>query len=376
MFVTSTLNSNAEFYRGRKIWDSKFFSDLEQLTLKKPEYITSYGRCHIPKQPVLYASHNLETVYSELGLDIGDKVQTIKIKLKDGEKIKFSVIGEIDHIRRHGKPALVSDELAQNVRDHWSSINELDKLRLNITDAFFADMMMRPVKYEYEYKITSAISNVFFKDGYDAFYYPSVSHLGGWNIVITEQAFKDKFEVIETEKKEIYNVLGYGIFGAYSINTSQKINNETIAWEEEDKKYPIFNNFDQYINYGLALSGIKTLIFCCLKFISIEVPEKIRENLKEEEAKKNVAFNKIEKISFEGSAPLTIDLNFENLVRAVDKKNNEWDVVAVDIMQNDNDIPKSTLEMREKIKKGYTKYSIFNRDGHYLLLRAVFKGDS
>ncbi len=163
------------FYRGRILNGNHHFSDLNELTARAPEYIVSHGRCNKPGQSVLYASNNLETVYSELGLQVDDQVQIIKFRLKKGAQVKFTTVGEADHLRRYGQSsALVGEGYADVIRKHWGKLDELEKLRFNITDAFIADKFRTTVKYPYEYKTTSAFSDIIFSQGFESFFYPRV----------------------------------------------------------------------------------------------------------------------------------------------------------------------------------------------------------
>jgi hypothetical protein len=376
LILGSSLNDGATFYRGRELFDNEPFSQLDQLTIKKSELVKSLGRCHKHHQQVLYASNNLETVFSELGLHVGNRVQIIKIEKIAGADVNFTVIGEIDHVRRYGKPAIVSEEFAQKIRDHWNSLDEIEKLRLNLTDAFISDKFRNPVKYQYEYKTTSAFSDILFSQGIDSFLYPSVGHLGGWNIAIQGKVFQEKFRVVESELTEIYDVLGYGIYGTVPLQKSKSINDEgAIEWDKDQPIKPIFRTFDEYLKYCISLPGIKTLFFQLLKFADNEFPNGHIEKKIPEIGKVPGLSGGIMKWIFDGYMPLNPNIEFNKLKQNIDSKNRDWDVIVIDIGKNifnDKDANIFLSDMKKRLMSGDTGFIIFKRSGEPVaIMRSV-----
>lgn len=372
LILGSLLNDGATFYRGRQLFEKEPFSHIDQLTTKKPELVKSLGRCHKPNQEILYASNNLETVISELGLNVGDRVQTIKIEKTVGANVYFTVIGEIDHVRRYEKPAIVSEEFAQKIRDHWDSLDEIERLRLNLTDAFISEKFRNPVKYQYEYKTTSAFSDILFSQGIDSFLYPSVGHLGGWNIATKGKIFRERFRVIESELIEIYDVLGYGIYGTVPVLRSKNIDHEgNIGWNSEKPQKPIFRTFDLFLKYCISLPGYKTLFYQFLKFADDEFPEgHIGKKIPEIKQKSGLTGG-IMKFVFDGFQPLNANIEFKELIKEVDTKNSDWDVMDIDIgvdIFNEKDANAFLSDMKKRIEKGETGLACFKRNGEPLAI--------
>jgi len=252
--------------RGRQFYGNSYYSNCKDLTLRDPKEIKNYGRCNKPGQPILYASNNLETIYSELGLQVGDRVEVITIHKKEGVKFSYLSVGEVDNVRRYGRSLLGGDGITKEVKDHWNSVSDIERLRLNLTDAFVADRFRQFAKYPHEYKITSAYSDIIFSRKVDGFAYPSVGHLGGWNIAITEDAFLNNFEVQSAELFEIHDVSGYGIFGTISFGKSENIDQDSgeITWQKSVGGR-FLKNFENFLNYALSLPGHRQMLLVFFK---------------------------------------------------------------------------------------------------------------
>lgn len=212
------------FYRGRVLKPGERFENIDELKAPPAAMVRSYGRCNCPNQPVFYASSNQETVLSELGVASEDRVQILKCRPKTGSKISATIVGEIDHVRRYGTHSNATGPgFADEIRKHWGSLNQLQRLRLNLVDAFIADKFRTEIKYSFEYKITSAFSDIIFSQKIDSFFYPSVGHRGGLNIAIQAEAAHNEFEYTASEIIQVRECLGYGLFGYGLEAESQQI---------------------------------------------------------------------------------------------------------------------------------------------------------
>ncbi len=212
------------FYRGRVLSPGERFENIDELKAPPAALVRSYGRCNCPYQPVFYASSNLETVLSELGVAAGDRVQILECHPKTGSKISASIVGEIDHVRRYGTHSNATGPgFADQIREHWNNLNPMQRLRLNLVDAFIADKFRLEIRYSFEYKITSAFSEIIFSQKIDSLFNPSVGHRGGLNIAIRAKAAHEELEFTASKIIEVRDCLGYGLFGYALEAESQQI---------------------------------------------------------------------------------------------------------------------------------------------------------
>jgi hypothetical protein len=369
LLTTISLKDDSVFYRGRPLNGDKYFSCGKQISLRESKDITSYGRCHKPQQQVLYASNNFETVYEELGLNVGDKVQTIEIHKRTDRKVNVVIIGEVDHIRRHGKPMLINEEGVDGIKKYWDSLNEFDRTRYNLVDAFMTNLMRRPVKYQHEYKVTSAFCDIIFEQGVDAIMYPSVGHLGGWNIAIRGDTFKKDFIIKNSEVHKIFDVVGYGIFGRLKVKQSKSLDNkQQINWEKQLSSKPQFKSFDQYLNYCQSLPGRKTLFFNMFKNAKNDFSEDFIQNSLP--AINDKCKGMVLKLTFDARRELEPYIDFKFIVNELNKINSDWEVIAVDIGQNlanEEDKNKFLIQMSEKISQSEIEYNMFDKIGEPLV---------
>lgn len=355
------------FVRGRQLYGDTVYSNINELTLRRPEAITSFGRCHRPSQPVLYASLNPETVCSELGLHTGDRVELIYLEKLPDETFNAMIVGEFDHVRRYGTTSFSSAPLKADIEGRLATVNKLERLRIDLADAFIADRFRAPAKNPYEYKITSAFSSLILDDmDLDGIVYPSVGHLGGWNFAIKAAAFKKKFRVTQAQVCEIYDALGFGMFEPRVTGISDSIRDDgTIEWKDEAETKRTSLSLDEFIRYHFSRSyhpartRQKIALFAVLQDTHETVPLEALA-LGSEASKRFVAT--IVDIGFATLESLCIDL--------LNTKSNEakvrWDAVALWIMDEPETLEalnKAKAEMLQRISRGDPGFDYFNSRG-------------
>lgn len=365
IFLGSDLQDGISFYRGRLLRNKRPFTALKNLTLRSAADVTDFGRCNGPGQTVLYASSNLETVFSELSVQIGELVQIIKIRKKDGVPIKCTVVGDIDHVRRHGKSSLGGEGFTKAIEQYWDSLSELGRLRLNLTDAFVADKFRSPARYSFEYKVTSIFSAIVFAQGFDAFYYPSVGHLGGWNIAISENVFRHGFEVTESEVREVFDAPGYGIFGSQRLFESKKIDGDSIELCEVSALHA-FPSFDYFMWFNhCRLPHEKTILFQVLKIVPQGQVELVLKNQPPIGVLENNDQQVFTQLTINGSFPVELNKDFEALSKFISENCDSWDFVVCDVAQTKktDEVARQLTDFVVDVGKGNHSYSIFDRKG-------------
>ncbi len=226
-------------FRGRVENDTDRFENVSQLSCRNPDDVKDYGRCHRSSVAVYYGASNLDTVFSELSPEVGDRVHVAVAKPKVSDEIVLTAIGEIDHIRRYNRALIGNDETLTVIQSLLNNVKSESELKNIFLDAFMADLFLAPASHASDYKATSALSDIILSasnDGkpiLDGFAYPSVAHRGGMNFAIHGPAFLAKMEVTHCMAFEIIDSLGYGIYGRKQYAQSKSIAPDgAIEWEQ------------------------------------------------------------------------------------------------------------------------------------------------
>ena len=225
-------------FRGRIENSTDLFENVSQMSCRDPSDVKDYGRCHRPSIAVYYGANNLDTVFSELSPEVGDRVHVAVSRPKTNAEIVLTAIGEIDHVRRYNRALIGNEETLAIIRGILDNVKSDSDLRKIFLDAFMADLFLAPASRASDYKATSALSDIIFSASMDerpildGFAYPSVAHRGGMNFALHRSAFLAKMEVIHCMAFEIIESLGYGIYGRKQYAKSKSIASDgAIEWE-------------------------------------------------------------------------------------------------------------------------------------------------
>lgn len=234
------INAPSVIFRGRIENTKKTLNKMSEFSYVPQNLSNNSGRCHRPKSTILYGALTLDTVLSELRPEIGDLVHIGVAGIKSDAEIIITSIGEIDHIRRFGRPLIGDNESIKILNKFLLESDEETKNRILLVDAFFSDVFSKSASKQREYKITNAISehilaakNELNPSLLDGFAYPSVAHRGGINVVIKPESFDRKCEWKEFFAIEITDYLGFGLYGRnkYAIATACSPN-EALQWDD------------------------------------------------------------------------------------------------------------------------------------------------
>lgn len=225
-------------FRGRIENSQQLFTNVRELSNRKPEDVKDYGRCHKPGVSIFYGANNLDTVLSELRPEIGDRLQVAVAKPRKEQEVILTAIGEIEHVRRYGRALIGNEDSRAIIQKLLDNINSEAALKALYLDAFMSDLFISPARGTHDYKATSALSDIILaaeRDGkriLDGFAYPSVAHRGGMNFAIRGERFAECMEIDHCMAFEVIDYLGYGIYGRRQYAKSTSIASDgTIEWE-------------------------------------------------------------------------------------------------------------------------------------------------
>ncbi|MCV6622001.1 MAG: RES domain-containing protein [Cellvibrionaceae bacterium] len=231
-------DTSIEFFRGRKIENVPKYNCIHEILAPPPKKVTTYQRCNLIEQSILYTASNIPTALLEINANTTDRVQFVVQHLNENSSLKVGCVGLLDYVRRFG----VAPHIFNTLDDRLESV--INGIKQNVGkdiwqkallfDAFIADWFSRPVdsSYEsgYEYALTALYSNIMFRSGIDVIAYPSVGHKGGWNFALKPEIASEKITPVGVFIYEITENLGYGLVNASVKAEAKRLNNGAIEW--------------------------------------------------------------------------------------------------------------------------------------------------
>lgn len=237
-YVGYSVGAPERFFRGRICNTSKLLDKPSEFGYRQPDSVKDYGRCHSPGTSIFYCSSTLETVITELGPEVGDRIHVGMASAKEKSEIHLTAIGEIDYARRYNRPVIGNQEAYKALNKVLVQINRQDPEHHNrvlVIDAFFSDLFALPARKQHEYRPTSALSTLLFQGiaGLDGFGYPSVEHRGGVNYAILPKSFDEKMEWVEFRTLEVVEYVGFGIYGTKIYATASETDEDgKLIWKK------------------------------------------------------------------------------------------------------------------------------------------------
>ena len=212
------------------------FTKLSELMAPPKEIVSKYGRCNQPNQSVFYGANNIPTMFAEMRAQKEDHFQYLEFKGLKNTYLRAGFVGLIDHYRRYNTiPPLFgeqSKELEEKIKAIQSQLTKEEWSKTLLVDAFLADWFRKkiPSSDNLDYNVTAAFTNYHFEQPVEALVYPSVAHLGGWNVAIKPEISLEKFTVISGGIFRLDEDFGYGLYNASAIKSVDTISSSGIQW--------------------------------------------------------------------------------------------------------------------------------------------------
>lgn len=235
--VRAQLLGGFKFYRARFInEDVEKYDNIYELLAVPKKFVKNYGRCNKIGESVFYAANNYETMYSEMRAKKGDRFQVIEVELKEDCEIWVHAVGFIDSCRRHGEaPSILGSENAKYVNTIKSSTSEEQFKKILLHDAFIANWFRKEIVDKKDYNVTSVYSEICLNNN-DGIFYPSVGHLGGWNLALKPEKLIDNFKINKISTNLVTENFSYGLYSSRMIRWAENYDprNGNINWSTEN----------------------------------------------------------------------------------------------------------------------------------------------
>jgi hypothetical protein len=219
-------------------------------------YVTKYGRCNLPGQPIFYGSLMRMTSLNELKPKVGDLITESTWVPKTNKPILYfpiflnqptnqpfinretgEVIPRLTNIRTLEMETAFDDFLKdypQNTKKHYYAIMQ-----------FIADCFSKPINsanhwnYLYSAYLSDKFFNVVEEGKIEAIYYPSVpDKLNSENLAIKPDTFDNTYKLSKIEESILFQdpTDGRGGYGMDAVANCTSFNHETneILWGDEE----------------------------------------------------------------------------------------------------------------------------------------------
>lgn len=217
------------YRRARKIGENEYPNKVQDL-LWNPNGAPVAGRANPEGFSVLYLSDRPETALSEIRVEAATVLLT-DIKIRSGEKINVSPVGEFMQIQRTGRGYL-SGEVSSVIGDMLNACRPDEAKSLLITDAFLYDCL---VSDDEGYKKSSWVAKCIFdkNESCSAIAYSSVRQIGAINFAVRTDSFWDTWGVSSARRLDVKHLaLGY-----YDLSNIQHVSGITcggeLYWDKE-----------------------------------------------------------------------------------------------------------------------------------------------
>jgi hypothetical protein len=190
------------------------------------------------------------------------------------------------------------------------------------------------VKYGFQYKITSAFSDILFELGLDAFFYPSVGHLGGWNIAIKKEVADRDIEIFRTTVHEVYDAAGYGIVGHTCVYDSSVFDEGGKIAYDEKKPLFAFKSFDELVYFWsrnraphriAILAVIQKPITSSMTDSDFKLPADAPPDAEPQSFSTGI----------DASIPVTVDLDFSKIRSFMDQNQPNWTAIIAEVVPDE-----------------------------------------
>jgi len=235
-----SFDLTTRLFRGRPLETKDTpFNTISEISARAPENVKDHQRCHSPGRSILYASNNLTTVLSELRAKEGQQIQVMEFESRVTLPVRSLWLGALDHYRRYGEfPHLMrshSDVALQGIAEREKTISTDRSEYETVLDAFLSHVFRaeEPVGNSLSiYKLTSIVSEIFFDNVHEleAIIYPSVGHLGGWNVAIKPDLLDQKFDILSVAVHQVEKDLGYGLYRTKRLMQTTRVEEGVIQW--------------------------------------------------------------------------------------------------------------------------------------------------
>jgi hypothetical protein len=230
--INYALGYDWPIWRARKCSSPEGYGNLSQLS-HPLRHLARPGRLNNQGEPVLYVSFNKFTTFTEVAADEGDHVHIVGYKLKNGEKIRCCIVGEIFNVHRSGR-AKVSECLGTELNKILNQMPPDAARSFVFLDAFLSSILADQAASSTDYLHSRILGQLLFEKMPDiqAICYSSIALEGGMNLAVKPEVAQESFEVAGSTVVRINKKYDYGIYDFSVVRNALRYGHDgTIVWD-------------------------------------------------------------------------------------------------------------------------------------------------
>lgn len=219
--INYDLSYDWPIWRARKCLSPEGYENVCDLSYP-PNQFAKPGRLNNPKEPILYASLSNFSALAEIGAEEGDHVHLIGYKIKNGDKIRCGIVGEVFNVQRSGR-AKISEHLGAELNRILSQMSPQVSKSFVFLDAFLSSILGSRSASDSDYLHSRTLSQLLLKKmpTVHAIWYSGIALDGAVNLAVRPDVADEIFEVAGITVVRINKKYDFGIM-IFQLSEIQK----------------------------------------------------------------------------------------------------------------------------------------------------------
>jgi len=230
--INYCLSYDWPIWRARKCFSAEGYKNVSDLSYP-PLHLTKSGRLNNPMEPILYASLSNFSALAEVSAEQDDHVHLIGYKVKNGEKIRCGIVGEIFNVHRSGR-STISEHLGTELNRILNRTQPEAAKSFVFLDAFLSSILGNRAALDNGYLHSRTLSQLLLKKmpTVQAIWYSGIAHENAINLAVRPEIADEVLTVWGTTVVRISKKYDFGIYD-FSIvrNAKGYDHNGTIIWD-------------------------------------------------------------------------------------------------------------------------------------------------
>lgn len=221
------------FWRGRRCSSAEGYANASELSYPPP-VITPVGRLNDVRSPCLYASTRRTTLLTELGVQDGEFVHLIGLRVKPDAEVRFAAVGEYFNVYKTGRTRVLPSKVSAALNSMLNACDPTTAMPLLYIDAFLSELLADKGAAQNEYARSRAVAAELYRKAplTEAIFYPSVQDHVGMNVAFLPAACDSKIQPVCSQVVRINRVRSFGFYDYEICREAVTIDdNRDFVWQ-------------------------------------------------------------------------------------------------------------------------------------------------
>lgn len=187
-----------------------------------------------PLEPVLYVSLSNVSALAEVKAEEGDHVHLIGYRIRNSEKIRCGIVGEIFNVHRSGT-AKFSEQLGKRLNNVLNAMPSEKAKSFVFLDAFLSSILRDGAASVNDYLYSRTVTQLLFEKipAVQAIWYSGVAQENAINLAIKPEVADKLFEVVGTTVVRINKIYDFGVYDFSIVRNAKGYDHQyrTMIWD-------------------------------------------------------------------------------------------------------------------------------------------------